>query len=281
MAKKKAAKKESKDEFLRRVVRENPLLSYRDMNLRWAAEGHAGEITNTLYNRVRADVAIQLMEERSTEALSRKLREPEERFQAQRLPVVLYQLKITLLDVLPVVWRRIQAQDCTLATLHEYIQKAMGWADAHPHHFVIDGILYGSSTVLGDAFKERRYWRTTTTHLTDVLPKDGSRFQFEYEYDFDSSWRHEILFEGCPPAEDGRQYPYCVEGQHACPPEDVGGPAGYAQFVRAISDPEHPRHLELRQWVGRPFHPETFDPELATREMRYRWGKRYSNIGWL
>jgi hypothetical protein len=39
---------------------------------------------------------------------------------------------------------------------------------------------------------------------------------------------------------------------------------------RVIADPDNPRQFELRQWVGRPFRPETFDPELATRETRFR-----------
>jgi len=267
MAKKKAAKKENKTDFLRRLVREDPRMTYHEMNHRWAAAGHAGELSSALYNRVRADVAIQLMEERAAARAIEPIEVPENR----RLPVVICQFKITLLDVLPLVWRRIQVQDyCSLDTLHEHIQNAMGWADTHPHHFVIDGMLYGSSTVLGDTFTERHYWRTSTTYLKDVLPKDSSRFRFEYDYDFESSWRHEILFEGRPPGKEHHHYPLCVEGQRACPPEDVGGPAGYADFLRVIADPNDPRHLETRQRVGRPFHPEVFDPEVATRGMRMR-----------
>ena len=71
MAKKQAAKKENKSDFLRRLVRENPRMTYHEMNLRWAAAGHAGELSSALYNRVRADVAIQLMEERAAAGKSR------------------------------------------------------------------------------------------------------------------------------------------------------------------------------------------------------------------
>ena len=48
----------------------------------------------------------------------------------------------------------------------------------------------------------------------------------------------------------------------------MGGPAGYADFLRVIADPNDPQHLEMRQRLGRPFHPEAFDPEAATRGMR-------------
>src|SRR5947209_1402964 len=113
MAKKKALNKENKSDFLRRVVREDPRLSFHEINVRWAAAGHAGEISSALYNRVRADVAIQLMEERARPVLD------ETRLVPQPLPVVIYQFKITLLDVLPLVWRRIQVRNCTLAGFHE------------------------------------------------------------------------------------------------------------------------------------------------------------------
>ena len=41
----------------------------------------------------------------------------------------LYQFKITLLDIHPAIWRRIQVKDCTLDRLHEHIQTAMGWTN--------------------------------------------------------------------------------------------------------------------------------------------------------
>ena len=40
---------------------------------------------------------------------------------------LLFQFKLTLLDVQPAIWRRIQLRDCTLAFLHEVIQVVMGW----------------------------------------------------------------------------------------------------------------------------------------------------------
>ena len=53
--------------------------------------------------------------------------------------------------------------------------------------------------------------------------------------------------------------PVCLAGRRACPPEDVGGPWGYADFLDAISDPEHDRHEELVEWSGGSFDPEAFD----------------------
>jgi hypothetical protein len=46
-----------------------------------------------------------------------------------------YHLKITLRDVQPPVWRRVQVQDCTLSELHKVIQVAMGWEFSHLYSF--------------------------------------------------------------------------------------------------------------------------------------------------
>ena len=41
----------------------------------------------------------------------------------------IFQLKITVEDTEPAIWRRIQTHDCSLAELHEMIQSCMGWED--------------------------------------------------------------------------------------------------------------------------------------------------------
>jgi hypothetical protein len=51
----------------------------------------------------------------------------------------------------------------------------------------------------------------------------------------------------------------CLEGQGACPPEDCGGSAGYADLLAALADPEHTDHDELVNWLGGPFDPAAFD----------------------
>jgi hypothetical protein len=180
---------------------------------------------------------------------------------------VLMQFKITLDDVEPPVWRRIQIHDTTLDTLHEYIQAAFGWWNYHLHQFEINGEHYGDPGLLDDDFSETSGHDSTTTLLSDLVPGDGSRFRFHYEYDFGDGWGHEVVFEGFPQAEKRRKYPLCMEGARACPPEDVGGPWGYAEYLEAIADPRHERHEEFMEWRG-PFDPQEFDAKQATREMR-------------
>ncbi len=63
-------------------------------------------------------------------------------------------------------------------------------------------------------------------------------------------------------------HPLCVEGERACPPENCGGPFGYADFLQAIQDPEHEEHEQTVEWVGGEFKPDRFSAKDATRGMR-------------
>ena len=180
----------------------------------------------------------------------------------------LYQFKITLLRTNPPIWRRIQVRNCTLDKLHERIQTAMGWRNCHLHQFKINGERYGDPQLIDDGFEEFDYIDSTQTQISDVVPKSGKRFHFDYEYDFGDSWHHEILFEGCLQTTRGVSYPICVEGERACPPEDVGGTGGYNRFLKAIADPKHKQHESLIEWIGGQFDPEKFDAEKATKKMR-------------
>lgn len=179
-----------------------------------------------------------------------------------------FQFKITLLGVRPPIWRRIQVRDGTLDALHEQIQAAMGWTNSHLHQFEVKGRTYGDPDLLEDGFEEFECADSTTTLLSQILPKSRKPFAFKYEYDFGDSWEHEILFEGRPPVDPQAKYPLCLEGRRACPPEDCGGAWGYGDFLVAIRDPQHAEHQNYVEWVGEQFDPEAFDPQQATQAMQ-------------
>ncbi|MEZ6131157.1 MAG: plasmid pRiA4b ORF-3 family protein [Planctomycetaceae bacterium] len=179
----------------------------------------------------------------------------------------LYQFKITLLESQPPIWRRIQVKNCTLDKLHEHIQTAMGWTNSHLHQFEIDGERYGDPELLDDGFDDFECVDSTVAKNSEIVPKDGKRFQFTYQYDFGDNWQHEVLFEGCLRAEKGQRYPLCVEGERNCPPEDVGGVWGYAEFLEAIADPKHEQHDDFGEWAG-DFDSEEFDAGKTTKAMR-------------
>jgi Plasmid pRiA4b ORF-3-like protein len=179
----------------------------------------------------------------------------------------LYQFKIILKDIAPPIWRRIQVRGCTLDKLHECIQTAMGWTNSHLHSFKINDKEFGDPDLLDDEFANGEFEDSTSTKISEILPKSGKRLRFEYKYDFGDSWHHEVVFEGCLRAERGGLYPVCVEGARACPPEDVSGNPGYEEYLEAMADPEHERHDEFMNWRG-PFDSEAFDLAKATKRMK-------------
>jgi pRiA4b ORF-3-like protein len=176
----------------------------------------------------------------------------------------IFQLKITITDVRPPIWRRVQTKDCTLAKLHDIIQDSMGWTDSHLHLFEIKGEQFGlrdqweeGDMDVGDSEK------ITLGHLLDAGVK-----KFRYTYDMGDNWDHTVLIEKRVAVETGVRYPRCVAGARACPPEDCGGAWSYGDFVEAVQDPEHERHEELLEWLGEEFDPEKFDLAEVNKQLR-------------
>jgi hypothetical protein len=127
------------------------------------------------------------------------------------------QLKVWLLGISPMVWRRLLVPSaCTLHELHGIIQVAMGWEGFHLYQFCLRAAHYGS-------------WELSASSpevtLDALRLRKGARFT--YEYDLNIPWRHEVRIEDHLPAEPGKTYPRCTGGSGACPPEDCGGPEGY------------------------------------------------------
>src|SRR5271157_3708101 len=260
MAKKKPAKTETKSEFLRKALGRNPNLDHRQVNQRWAKAGHTGDISNALFYQVRAKLGIK------TEWVWVKESEPEEDSTPTEARSQVYQFKITLVDTQPPVWRRIQVPDCTLGDLHEVIQTVMGWQHSHMHQFIINDEYYGEADFddldLGMEMKDE------DGILLSQIVKAGENARFVYEYDFGDSWQHSIQFERVVEPEPKVKYPRCTEGARACPPEDCGGVWGYADFLKAIADPKHPDHRDMKEWIGGKFDPEKFSVEAVNRELK-------------
>jgi hypothetical protein len=173
-----------------------------------------------------------------------------------------FQLRVTLADVAPPVWRRLLVPaGYTLDRLHRVIQYAVGWQDCHLHSFEIGPDQYGEPDPEGelDQLDELDY------RLDDVA---GAGARLRYTYDFGDWWEHDVVVEDVRDADPAERYPCCVAGAGAGPPEDVGGPEGYAEFLAAIADVTHPRHAAMRDWIGRPWDPDAFDPERVSILLR-------------
>jgi hypothetical protein len=164
-----------------------------------------------------------------------------------------YQLKITLKNMKPAVWRRfVVPEDLLLPELHLVIQTVMGWYNSHLHQFKIDGEFYAEP----DEYSVDRCIDYKSIKLNQVITSEKQGF--EYEYDFGDGWEHKIELEKIL-TQHSQQYPSCLAGKRACPPEDCGGPFGYVDLLKIISDNKHEEYEETMEWLGDGFDPDIFD----------------------
>lgn len=156
-------------------------------------------------------------------------------------------LRVSLRDVAPEVWRRLEVPaGISFAELHDVIQAAMGWHDRHRYGFGFAGQV-GALNPLASGAADVRLEEVATISAGLI-----------YTYDPEEGWRHVITIEAIGPAALGTRYPRCVAGARACPPEDCGGPAGYAQLVRTLAGRITDEKRELLEWLGEPFDPDGF-----------------------
>ncbi len=166
-----------------------------------------------------------------------------------------YQLKISLNNIKPQIWRRFLIQsDIKLPDLHKAIQTVMGWTNSHLHQFIIDGKFYSEPN--DESFTETVDYRKI--RLNKVLTEEKQTIN--YEYDFGDGWEHTIVLEKIL-TDSVQKYPVCLEGERSCPPEDCGGPHGYEDLLIIISNPEDEDYTEMIEWLGDGFDPEYFDKE--------------------
>jgi hypothetical protein len=192
---------------------------------------------------------------------------PQKRTRSRSIGGSIYQFRITLRDIQPPIWRRLQVPSTiTLAQLHAIIQDAMGWQDYHLYKF----------TICGEHFEEpdpeAEGKDATRVKLRDLSIEVSETF--EYVYDFGDDWHHDVILEDRVHPDAEAEYPLCVDGARACPPEDCGGAGGYTQLLEALCKPEDPQYAESRRWVGDHFHPECFDLKATNRILMLAYARR-------
>jgi len=187
----------------------------------------------------------------------------------------LYTLHIELRpnEIRPPVWRRLEVDGrVSLAKLHHFIQAAFGWSDSHLHQFKVKDQIYTTPEPgdKGEIFDERK------AYLNRLLAVDDTML---YRYDLSDNWEHLITVEEIRGDlnNDPKGAAWVLDGARASPPEDVGGPEGYYEFLEILlSEPRSEEAARLRQWAEGDFDPERFDKRLANaaimRILFNRWG---------
>lgn len=175
----------------------------------------------------------------------------------------LFQLKITLKNIKPPIWRRVLVHsNIKLPDLHKIIQTVMGWTNSHLHQFVINNSNYALPD--DESFLEIvDYRKIKLDSLITTL-----KSKIKYEYDFGDGWEHEIVLEKVLDRDKELFYPVCIGGKRNCPPEDCGGPYSYEELIEIINNPKHDEHDEMIAWLGGEFDPEEFDLEAINEDLR-------------
>lgn len=159
-----------------------------------------------------------------------------------------YQLKITILGIKPIIWRQVKVPEkISFVKLHEIIQKTFNWLDRHKYQFIIDNEVLGLSN--GKKLEKIKI---------DKYFVEGK--ELLYLYDLDDKWEHEIIIEKIIESNENEEFPMCIDGVRNGPPEDIGGVLGYEDMMKIISDPEDEEFEDMLEYLEG-VQCEDFDPE--------------------
>ena len=218
------------------------------------------------------------------------------------------QLKIELDGIEPKIWRRfLVEEDISFEDLHDIIQIVMGWENYHFYKFCIGNetiacdeegynpaekslhniskspefikIVEEKDMSKGSAFldvnkilknmeknKPKNSFGINTT-INKLITSEKQ--EFHYHYDFGDNWEHTIVVEKIFNSEESQNYPSCLDGERACPPEDCGSIDGYYELLSLKENKKHPDYKErIIEWLGEDHDFEYFDVNEINEELR-------------
>lgn len=187
----------------------------------------------------------------------------QQKVQNTYMPTSYYLLHISLSDISPEIWRTfVVPSSISLDRLHDVIQIVMGWNDCHLHEFIISNKRYTENPEHNDHSIE-----SMLHTLGELLTRPGR--SITYLYDFGDGWNHMItLVDNDHPVDIKQPHLFCIDGERACPPEDVGGVRGYEEFCNAINNKTHRKHADYIEWLATPScHPKVFDTEKFNKDL--------------
>jgi hypothetical protein len=193
------------------------------------------------------------------------------------------EVRVELVDSEPEIWRRFELRgSLALSQVHQVLQAAFGWEDAHLHRFVASDPFAPLRPVDGE-FPEFLQWlpgqdceepgdRPEEECTLEQLLALGAGAAF-YEYDFGDSWPHRLELISRRSATADSPQALLIGGARRGPLEDSGGLPGYEEVMDALADPSHPDHAEHAAWVAditgsdQPFDPAFLDIPAVNRAL--------------
>jgi hypothetical protein len=175
----------------------------------------------------------------------------------------MYQLKITIDDITPPIWRIISVPETfSLNKLHHIIQISFGWTNSHLYMFGEYEHKIGDP-ILWDDGETETLW-DKKIKIRDVLQKIGDKLK--YEYDMGDGWEHTVVLEKIE--DRGSKTGKCLDGARNAPPEDCGGIDGYNELIHHRCHPEKDGYIELLEWLGDEYDPELIDLKKVNKELK-------------
>jgi len=172
-------------------------------------------------------------------------------------------LRMVVVGTQPRVWRRLLVRDTMwLSRLHDAIQIAFDWFDYQTHAFLLDDLKFGNPVKRDDLNIEDD--RDVTLGDLNLANRD----RIIYQYHIGETWQVEIRVEKATAAGKGVQYPLCVGGERAGPPEDCGGLEAYHDMLACLKDPASDLGREWLNWLGPEYDPNTCDNDKVNRALR-------------
>lgn len=183
-------------------------------------------------------------------------------------------IRIDLEGVENPIWRRVQVPlETTLRSLHFLIQDAMPWDASHLYDFMVRGKNYGDVPL--DNSHQHQPIDAGTVDLANLVERKIR--DFKYEYDFMAGWMHRIRIESVSEAERGVKYPRLLEGERKAPSEGMYGPSSFRDFLKVISNPDHPDYRNALDWHG-PFDPNEFDAKRLGKAVSEKKAEKRGNL---
>ena len=186
-----------------------------------------------------------------------------------------FQLKVTIKNSKPPIWRRIIVPaGITFSQLSIILNKTMEWSGYHLFEFNF----YKLGLSILEDLEEYGYMQNdcadaSKTYIREYLEENE---KFTYIYDFGDDWRHLVVVEKV--IEDYEyNYPMVVKYRGDSPIEDCGGIWGYYEYLDIIEDKTHPEYEERLEWMQGGGYPNTYDIDAINEELKtqcfYIWGK--------
>lgn len=225
-----------------------------------------GDLARTLNSNVYRDKNKNIYMPSELMINELKVFSPEE----ELIQVESVELKITLNLLNQDVWRKvILPLNTPFEMFHKVIQTLFAWQDYHMHEFhimsgeqIVTKLVPDEDMIDFPDSIDRRLEKGA--ELAEYLPQYP---RLKYIYDFGDYWEHDIALVRHLPKHNVSGI-YCVDGAGQTPPEDVGGPGGYEEFLEIINDPLHPLREEMLDW-GRMQRYSDFDLKLVNMHLRH------------